>query len=298
MAEHGHHHHDHGHDAGPRLWLAVALTLGFAAVEAVGGWWAGSLALLGDAGHMVTDSFSLGLAAVAARLALRPATTRHSYGLVRMEVIAALTNGLLMMAVVTGIALEAVDRFRSPTPVAGLTVMVIAAIGLAVNIVVAWVLHRGEQNLNVRGAMLHVLGDLLGSVAALTAGAVIHFTGWTPIDPILALVICALILTATLRLLREAVHVVMEGVPPELDLEEIGRALAAVEGVESVHDLHVWALTPGQPALSAHVILRDIRHWESVLPRLTDLLEERFGIGHVTLQPETGAAPLQRVPAP
>ena len=291
---HGHaHDHDHGHphvhgaDASAKvLTFALLLTLGFAAVEALAGWWSGSLALLSDAGHMVTDSMALALAAVAARLSALPASETHSYGLRRVETLAGLVNGLAMLVVVAIIVWHAIDRLSTPRAVEGLTVMLVAAIGLIINLAVAWLLSRGESNLNTRAALLHVLGDLLGSVAALAAGIVIHFTGWTPIDPLLSVLICGLILAATLRLLRQAVHTLLDGVPPRLSLSEVGTAMAGVQGVTSVHDLHIWSLDSRETALSAHVVLMRGEDWPDALPRLQALLRERFGIGHVTLQPE------------
>ncbi len=286
-------HHDHIHGQathGNTLRWALLLTLGFALVEALGGWWAGSLALLGDAGHMFSDAVALGLSALAAVISRRPPSTRHSYGLRRAEVIAALLNGLLMLAVVLGIVVEAIRRIQQPQPVSGVTVVGIAAIGLVINVIVALVLSRGEHDMNTRAALLHVMGDLLGSVAALIAGAVIYYTGWTPIDPILSLVICALILYSTLRLLRDALHVLMEGVPSHLDLNAVGRSLAGVAGVVSVHDLHIWMLSSGMPALSAHVVLRDMSRWTEILDEMRGLLRRRYAIDHVTLQPELAAA--------
>ena len=163
---------------------------------------------------------------------------------------------------------------------------VIALIGMAVNALVIWIVSRGERTLNTRAALLHVIGDLVSSFAALMAGTVIYFTGWLPIDPILSLVIAGLILVSTMRLLRDTVHVLMEGVPPALELGVIGKALATLPGVESVHDLHVWSITPGQVALSAHLEVRDLRHWPGILTAATSLLHDHYGIGHVTLQPE------------
>lgn len=270
------------------IWV-LALTLSFAFVEAYAGWRAGSLALVGDAGHMFSDSVALAMAALAAWFGRKPPSARHSYGLARAEVIAALLNGLLMLAVVVGIVLEAVARFRDPQPVQGVTVMGVALVGLAINIAAALILHRGGDNINVRGALLHVVGDLLGSVAALIAGVVVLLTGWTPIDPILSLLICVLILYSTLRLLREAMHVLMEGVPLGLDLNSIGHRLARVEQVVSVHDLHIWTLSSGTPALSAHVVLRDMTHWPEVLAAMQGLLRREYAIEHVTLQPELRA---------
>jgi cobalt-zinc-cadmium efflux system protein len=209
---HAHHHLGHeGHNG--KLLVALGLTLFFAGVEAVAGWWSGSLALLADAAHMLTDSSALGLAAAAAWLARRPPSMLHSYGLVRAEVMAALFNSLLMLALIGFIVNEAIDRIGTPRDIAGSTVIGVAVIGLAINLVVAWVLHRGEQTLNSRAALLHVLGDALGSVAAITAGIVIVTTGWTPIDPLLSLLVAALILGSALRLLREVVPVLMVGVP-------------------------------------------------------------------------------------
>lgn len=296
-----HHHHPHHAHTSRGLTGALVLTLGFALVEAAGGFRSGSLALLGDAGHMFSDVIALGLAAFAAWIARRPPSPRHSYGYARAEVLAALVNGLAMLAVVTGIVVEAIVRLQTPAPVSGGMVLAIAAAGLVVNVLVLFVLSRGGRDINTRGALLHVFGDLLGSVAALIAGAVIVFTGWTPIDPLLSLVICALILASTLRLLREALHVLMEGVPPHVDLETVGRALAAVPGVASVHDLHIWTPASGMPALSAHVVVEDLRRWVETLDAMRALLQARYGIEHVTLQPETRAglasiAPLARLP--
>ncbi len=283
-------HHDHAHAHRPApgdgLHWALTLTLAFALVEALGGWWAGSLALLGDAGHMFSDAVALGIAGLAAWFSRRPPSARHSYGLMRAEVIAALLNGLLMLAVVTGIVVEAIQRIQQPRPVSGLTVVAIASAGLVINVIAALALSRGERDMNTRAALLHVTGDLLGSVAALIAGAVIYYTGWVPIDPILSLVICALILYSTLRLLRDALNVLMEGVPPHLDLNAVGRSLAGVVDVVSVHDLHIWMLSSGMPALSAHVVLKDMSQWSKILDDMRNLLHRRYAIDHITLQPE------------
>ena len=280
--EHAHHHHHHG---GGLTW-ALLLTLAFACIEVAGGWWSGSLALLSDAGHMFSDVAALGLAAFAQWVARRPPSASHSYGLGRAEVVAALLNGMLMLAVIVWIVVEAVERLQAPQPVAGASVMLIAFAGLVVNIVVAFVLSRDAHSLNSRAALLHVLGDLLGSVAALLAGAVIHFTGWTPIDPILSLLVALLILGSTFNLLKHALHVLLDGVPSGLVLEQVGHRLAAVQGVSSVHDLHVWSLGGERTALSAHLQVDDLSQWPLVLASCRTLLHREFGIGHVTLQPE------------
>jgi len=281
--DHNHHHHT---GAGTTLILATGLTLLFAGVEAGVGLWAGSLALVADAGHMVNDAAALALAAVAAWLARRPPTLRHSYGMGRAEFIAALINSLGLLALVAWLTVTAVERLHAPQPVQGAAVSTTAAIGLAINLLVAWLLVRGEKNLNTRAALLHVIGDLLGSVAALLSGLVIYFTGWMPIDPLLSLAIGALILVSSLRLLREALHGLMEGAPFELDPEAVGQALAGVPGVASVHDLHVWSVKAGEPLLSAHLVVQDIARWETVLETSHTLLAERFAIYHATLQPE------------
>ncbi len=300
MHEHHHSHTNHGgRTSGKVLLAALVITLCFAVVEVIAGWWSGSLALLGDAGHMVSDSFALGFAALAVWIARRPANARHSYGFGRADVVAAIINGLFMLVVVIGISIEAVARFRDPQPVAGSIVIIVALAGLVINIVVATLLSRGEQTINTRAAMLHVLGDLLGSVAALIAGVVIYVTGWTPIDPILSLFICGLIVISSLRLLREALHVIMEGVPAHIDFTEVGEAMVQI-GADaiSVHDLHIWTLSSGTIALSAHLEVETLAGWDQLLEQQRQMLQQRFGISHVTLQPETGThvlRPMSRV---
>jgi cobalt-zinc-cadmium efflux system protein len=303
---HSHHHHapQHaptvaGQPAAERaLPLAVGLTLGFAAIEALTGWWAGSLALLGDAGHMLGDGAALGLAALAAWLARRPPSARHSYGLGRADVLAAVLNGLAMLAITAAMLAAAIHRLQQPQPVEGGAVLIVACLGLLLNLWVAALLGQGNPSLNLRGALLHVLGDLLGSAAAILSGAVILLTGWTPIDPILSLLIAGLILFSSLRLLRDAAHVLMEGVPPHLSLAEIGQAMCQAGGVRSVHDLHVWTLASGQIGLSAHVVVDRLEQWESVWLNLAELLHERYRIEHVTLQPEPWQRALRRIEIP
>ncbi len=280
------------------LWRAAAATLLFAALEAAGGYWTGSLALVSDAGHMVTDAMALALGALAARIARRPPSARHSYGLGRAEIFAAAINACTMLAIAAAIAYEAAQRLKAPAEIHGAAAAAIALAGLAFNLaIVKWLLpHR--HDMNARAAALHVLGDLLGSIAALVSGAVIALTGWTPIDSLASLLIGVLIAVSSLRLLHEAFHALMEGVPLRLSVEELGREMAAAEGVDSVHDLHVWTLSGSRIALSAHVVVRDLSHWDRTLPALQALLRERFGIEHVTLQPEPVTAPLVRVAVP
>jgi cobalt-zinc-cadmium efflux system protein len=290
--------HRHSHSAANSLRLALALTLGYAVIEAFAGWWSGSLALLSDAGHMVSDSASLALAALAAWAARRPPSARHSYGLGRAEIVAAFMNAAFMLAVLVSITVAAVQRLMEPQAVHGETVVAVALVGLLLNSAVALVLAREEKTMNMRGALLHVMGDILGSIAALVSGTVIVITGWVPIDPMLSFFICGLILLSSLRLLRDALHALMEGVPLHLSLDEIGRAMAAIDGVKSVHDLHVWTLSSNRIALSAHLMIDAPAMWEDILRTVTQMLERRFGITHVTLQPEPVAKVLQRMPAP
>lgn len=299
MSAHHTHSHKHTHSekrsSGRSLAIGVALTFGYGLIELIGGLASGSLALVSDAGHMFTDSAALALGWLAARIATLPPTSRHSFGYQRAEIVGALLNGLFMLLVVAVISVKALDRFQNPQPVAGGAVILIAGIGLLINLGVAWTLHSGEQSLNTRGALLHVMGDLLGSVGALAAGVVIYFTGWTPIDPLLSLLISGLILASSIVLIRDVLHVFMEAVPAHLKLEEIGRSLVQESGALDVHDLHVWALSSHNYALSAHVRLRSMQEWPDILSRCQKILEERFDIRHVTLQPEVvPAVPLVR----
>jgi cobalt-zinc-cadmium efflux system protein len=297
MAEH-HHHHGHRHEQLPAdhaLSRAAVITVVFAVAEAVGGWWTGSLALLSDAGHMLTDAGALLLGALAAWMARRPPSQRHSYGLGRAEVVVALVNATVMLAIVIALAYESFLRLKNPSPVNGAGAAAIAAVGLAVNL---WVLRRlapHGHDLNTRAARLHVLGDVLGSVAALVSGAVIAVSGWTPIDALASLAICVLIAVSAARLMRESLHALMEGVPHGLSVETIGAEMARVEGVLSVHDLHVWTLSGSRTALSAHVVVRSLGEWDRMLSDLQVRLHAAFGIDHVTLQPESGVRPLRRI---
>jgi cobalt-zinc-cadmium efflux system protein len=280
-------HHDNA------LSTAALITIVFAFAEALGGWWTGSLALVSDAGHMLTDAGALLLGALAAWIARRPPSQRHSYGLGRAEVVAALVNATVMLAIVVAIAYESYLRFRSPSPVNGIAAALIAAVGLAVNV---WVLRRlHHDDMNTRAARLHVLGDVFGSIAALVSGAVIAATGWMPIDAIASLAICVLIAISAARLMRESLHALMEGVPHGLSVEAIGAEMARIDGVVSVHDLHVWTLSGSRTALSAHVVVRSLGEWDRLLYDLQHRLHATFGIDHVTLQPESGVRPLRRI---
>lgn len=286
-AHHNHAHHAHGAGLSAQpFFIAIFIILIYAGIEAFAGWHAHSLALLGDAGHMVSDALALGIAAFAAWIAKKPASNTHSYGMGRAEVVAAWISSLFMLIISLGIIVEAVERIHTPEKVNSVTVMIVAFVGMLVNLGVAAILSRSERTLNIRAALLHVLSDLLGSFAALVAGAVIYYTKWFPIDPILSIVIGILIIASSFRLLRESMRVIMEGVPLHINLEMVSTELKKTEGVLAIHDLHIWTLSSGSIALSAHVNIHEISSWEMILKKLTSTLEHDFHIHHVTLQPE------------
>lgn len=278
-----------------RLKFVLGLTAGYMIAEVVGGLWTGSLALLADAGHMLTDVASIGLALWALSVAERPATTMHTYTLARVEILAALLNGLALWAIVVWIGVEAIGRLQDPQNVDALPMIAIAAGGLVINGVAFKILHRGHLSgggsLNVHGALLHVMGDLLGSIGALVAGVLIVTTGWTAADPIASLLIGALILVASWRLVRDAVHILLEAAPRDLDVERLLQELCGVEGVASVHDLHVWTITSGYTALSTHVVGKHGVESGMLLARVNRLLRERFNITHTTIQIESETPP-------
>ena len=268
------------------LGVAVLLTLSFSAIELIGGLLGGSLALIGDAGHMATDSASLLFALVANWLAREGADSHHSFGHSRIEVLAAFVNALVMFVVIAWICVEAIERLANPTEVSGGSVMLIAAIGLVVNVGVALSLSRDRENVNTRAALVHVLGDLLGSVAAIVSGAVIYFGGPTMVDPILSMLICVLVAHAAWGVLKETTPVLLDAVPEGIRFDEVGDVIAKTPGVLSVHDLHVWIMSPGQNAISAHVMIQSHRHWPGILNSIRTELKDHFHIDHVNLQPE------------
>lgn len=276
------------------LVFALLLTLLFAVIEAVTGVMANSLALISDAGHMVTDAAALGLALFAQYIARRPPSSRHSFGFGRAEALAAFVNCIAMLALVTWIVIEAVGRFNRPEHVHGNVVLFVAAVGIVINLLVAWILSRDSQNMNTRAALVNVMGDLLGSIAAVIAGAVIYWTGWVRIDPLLSILVSLLILKSTIGVLRESYHFLMKGVPLQIDYVQVGADLAAIEGVHAVHDLHIWDMSPGEPALIGHLQIDDLVAWPGVLLAVQDMLLAKYGIDHVTLQPEPMCAPGQR----
>lgn len=272
--------------------FAMWLTGGFMFLEAAGGIFSGSLALIADAGHMLTDTGALMLAFIATRLARRPADRARSYGYARAEILAAFANGIVMIGVVAWIAVEAVGRIMEPAPVMGLPMLAIAAAGLLVNIVAFKLLHGGEDSLNMRGAALHVMGDMLGSVAAIAAALIIMTTGMTIADPILSLLVALLILKSAVGITRESAHILMEGTPEGADGAKIADDLLAnVGGVCNVHHVHAWSLGTGRAVATLHAQLTPGTDADKALGEIKTRLAEKFGIGHATVQIEQEGCP-------
>lgn len=287
MSSHSHS-HDLGHQHTGRLKLALGLTFVYMLAEAIGGWLTGSLALLADAGHMLTDAGAMLLTLVAFWFAVRPASSRKTYGYYRLEILTALINGVTLVLISFWIFYEAYVRFAAPPPVKSGEMTLIAGGGLAVNILCAWLLHSGHQhNLNLRGAWLHVVGDVLGSVAAIVAGVLMYTFGWYQADPICSALIGVIIIYGSWKLIRESVNVLLEGTPAHIDLGAVEEAIIKTDGVDDVHDLHIWTITSGLEALSAHVIHRKEIKQIDLLIELRAKLHERFGIDHLTIQMET-----------
>ena len=276
-------------DRGPqskRLWIVLGLTAAFMVAEVVGGVLSNSLALLADSGHMLADVGALALSLIAMRMALHPPSPDRTFGYVRMEILAALVNGATLLLVSGWIVWEAWGRLGAPQEVDGPLMMAVAGVGLIVNVVGAGLLHsHAHENLNMRGAYLHVLGDLLGSIGAIGAGALILLTGWTPIDAVVSMAIAGLIVLGAWRLVKEATGVLLEMVPAHVNMEDVLGDLQSIPNIHSVHDLHVWTLTSGFVALSGHAVLDDPTHHQRVLDEIRGRMERR-GIGHVTFQLE------------
>jgi cobalt-zinc-cadmium efflux system protein len=283
----------------PLLVTTLALTAGFLIVELVAALWTGSLALLADAGHMFTDVGGLALALFASWVASRPPTPAKTYGYYRAEILAAVVNALVLFVVAGGILVEAYQRMRTPVEVLGGPMLAVAVVGLVVNGVCAWLLHHdAAASLNVRAAYLEVLSDAVSSVAVIVAAMVVLVTGWTVADPLASAAIALFIVPRTWRLLRQAVNILLEGTPPHLELGEIEEAITSVTGVRRVHDLHVWTLTSGREAMSAHVVVGDVRESDRLLEELHALLHARFGIDHTTIQLETEPPAVLQIKSP
>lgn len=294
---HDHHGHDHTHDALSggvghggeasvrRLRVALALTATFLVVEVIGGLASNSLALLADAGHMLTDVAALAMSLFVAWFSRQPVTPQKTYGYLRWEILAAFLNGSALLLISAWIIVESVVRMRAPEQVTGLMLWVAVA-GLIINVISARILHGGSRdNMNVRGAYLHVLGDLLGSVGVVVAAIVIRYTGWLLADPLASIVTTMLIIRGAWTLVRESLDILLESVPRHIDLTAVRTQLEAIPGIESVHDLHIWSVNPRMVAMSAHAIVRDASTQQHVLEHVHDAMQ-LFGIGHVTVQIE------------
>lgn len=285
--------HDHSHSGNKKtLLIAFWIITGYMVVEAVGGYLTNSLALLADAGHMLSDSISLGVGYLAFSIGEKAADQMKTYGYKRFEILAAVFNGVTLVLISFYIFYEAYHRFSEPPEIATSGMLLIAVIGLLVNVLVAWILMRGgdtKENLNLRAAFLHVLSDLLGSVGAITAALLIIFFGWAWADPLASVVVAVLVLTSGWRVTKEAVHVLMEGTPKNVDLEQVAEAIEALPAVKSIHDLHVWSITSGKNAMSGHVVIQEhisFKESQQVLRDIEQALSE-LKIGHVTVQLET-----------
>lgn len=269
------------------LLMAMAITVGIMLLEAVGGFIANSLALLSDAGHMLTDVLALGLSLVALQFTARPASSTKTYGFYRLEILAALVNGSSLLLICVLILFEAYKRFRAPQEVDLQSMLIVASIGLAANLVAASVMvRRSRESLNLRGAYLHILGDALSSVGVIVGGILIMLTGWQVLDPLISVLICAVILKGSVRLVRESVHILLEAVPKDLDLMEIQRGLREIRGVKDLHDVHLWTISSGIYAMSAHVLVDDIlmSRTGEILQEINRLLRSHYGIEHTTIQ--------------
>jgi cobalt-zinc-cadmium efflux system protein len=296
MTGHDHAHHHATADNQRRVFWAMLLTGGFMLAEVAGGIVAGSLALIADAGHMLTDTAALALAWAAFRVGRWPRDVRRSYGYHRFQVLAAFVNGLTLIAIVGWIAIEAARRLFAPVEVLGGLMLLIAAIGLLVNLTAFEILRRGDRaNLNVRGAALHVLGDLLGSIATILAALVILWTGWTPIDPLLSLLVALLILRSAWTLLRKSAHILLEGAPDWLDVAELRAAVvAALPAIRDIHHVHVWMLTSERALITLHAEVTPGADHQEALAAIQEVLHDRFGIAHATIQVETAACADER----
>jgi len=271
-----------------RLWFVLLLTGGFMVVEAVGGWLSGSLALLADAGHMLTDVGALALTILTAWMARRPADDTKTYGYLRWEILAAFVNGAVLFGLAGWVVYEAVHRIGEPHPIRTTLFLAVAIVALAVNALSLRLLHGDhETSLNTRGAYLHILGDLLGSIGAILAAVIIMLTGWTLADPILSILLSLLILVGAWRLMRESTDILLEAVPRHVSMPEVQRRMLAIPGVKAVHDLHVWTVTSGMVAMSGHAVVPDLGNHPRVLESIRSEMAE-LGIGHVTIQLETG----------
>ncbi len=303
----GHHDHDHDHDhahphshvshthvAQHKLKQAMLLALGVLAVEVIGGFWANSLALLSDAGHMLTDVASLIAAFWAVKLSTNPPSSSMTYGYHRITIIAALINAVTLFANALYIGEEAYQRMLDPQPVRGTVLFIAAAIGLLVNLYIGLGMREHADNVNIKSAMLHVMGDAAASAGVIAAGVIMYFTEWYILDPILSVLIAVIVALGAFRVLRECFNVLMEGTPPSVDFDSVIQTLLSIPGVRDVHDLHIWCLTSNRNAMSAHLVVDgglSVKDSQSILQKIESEISNRHGIGHMTVQLEDGSQP-------
>lgn len=287
------HHHDHSHrDHTNRKVLLISFILitGFMIVEFIGGFLTGSLALISDAGHMLSDSISLFLSFMAMWIAKKPATKTKTYGYKRIEILIALLNGITLLGISIYIFIEAYHRFFNPVPISSFGMLIIAILGLLVNLLVAFLLTRGNthDNLNMRSALYHVFSDILGSISAIIAAILIYLFGWHLADSIVSLLVALIVLYSAWNIIRDSIHILMEGVPDHLNIQEIKDSILSLDEVCDVHDLHVWTVTSGFPALSCHVVIEEEIHTQQLLDQLNHMIYEKYAIEHITIQLESG----------
>jgi cobalt-zinc-cadmium efflux system protein len=282
--------HNHNTELDPskhnKLYFALFFTLIFAIVEFIGGAIFNSLALTADAGHMLTDSISLMIAAIASVMAARPASKSYTFGVSKVEVIAAIINLILVSLVIFHILEHVISRIGQPPTIDGMGVIIVATIGLIINIIVFYLLHHGEENLNTKAAKLHVLGDLMGSVAAIISGLMIYFFGLVWFDPLMSIIVCLLLAKMSYGLGKEVFSIILDAVPENISLKEIEDELLKIEDAINIHDIHVWKSANKEISLTAHVDLRTMNNWSGTLEKINKTLQEKFDITHVTIQPE------------
>ncbi|MCA0172615.1 cation diffusion facilitator family transporter [Bacillus sp. RAR_GA_16] len=295
---HSHDHaHDHHHSANKKaLFISFLLITLFMLLEVVGGFITNSLALLSDAGHMLSDAVALGMSLLAFKLGEKASDQEKTFGYKRFEILAAFLNGIALIAISFYILWESIQRFIDPPEVASTGMLIIAAIGLLVNILVAWILMKGDtsENLNLRSAFLHVLGDLLGSIGAIIAALLIMFAGWNYADPIASALVALLVLVSGIRVTKDSFHVLMEGTPSNIDLEEVKSTIIELDGVQSIHDVHIWNITSDFPSFTCHVVVKKGTNRDQLLQWIGNKLDEQFDLTHTTIQMECDTSEIKK----
>ena len=288
-SQHNHHEHNLNEIRSSRVSsfkIIMFITALFAGVEFIGGYLTNSLALVSDAFHMITDSSAIFLALIMSHISTKPADHNHSYGHGRADILGAFINSLFMLGIIGFLIYESIDKFIHPNQVNSLPMIVIATLGLLVNVIAAKILHGHQTNLNSRAAFLHVLGDLLSSVATIFAGIIIYYTQWNFLDPLLSLLIALILIPSTVKIIKDSIHILMEGVPHNIHYDTVGKEISSLHNIYSVHDLHIWTINSEHISLSAHIVVKNIEKWDDTLINIQKLLSDKYKIHHVTLQPE------------